>query len=237
MSKDQRYMKPAMILTKNVGIRLDRGGDATVAAAKLDRSSRAGPRSPADGASHRLRGHQSQAQSRTPSGGLPCDAVRHGACDFTPAPTRLSGPPPLPKAARISAEDNVRRAPYRRTVTVLPTPAPYERWLPKVTIQSGRADDLRWDRQRAALRSISSYDGVTQTWCTWIGVLDLANIAKPRTRFDAARTFGTEVPHRARAGNGRVDGTVLHGRYRDRGAVGYAGRCGPMQADASANSR
>ncbi|WP_393071663.1 hypothetical protein [Streptomyces sp. LN704] len=78
-------------------------------------------------------------------------------------------------------------------MTVLPTPRPNERWLLKITIWAERADDTRWNQQRAVLRSVSSYDSVTQTWSTSIGVLDLTTVDKLQTLFEAARTFGTDI--------------------------------------------
>ncbi|MEV6119464.1 hypothetical protein AB0M23_02875 [Streptomyces sp. NPDC052077] len=78
-------------------------------------------------------------------------------------------------------------------MTSLPTPRLNERWLLKVTIWSARADDTRWNEQRAALRTVSSYDSVTQTWSTQIGALDLTTLAKLQTLLDAARTFGTDI--------------------------------------------
>lgn len=73
----------------------------------------------------------------------------------------------------------------------LKTPGPS--WLLQVTIQSAPANDTRWNEQRAALRSVSSYYPDTQTWSTLIGALDLASIHTLQVLFDAARTFGTDV--------------------------------------------
>ncbi|WP_158694519.1 hypothetical protein [Streptomyces canus] len=78
-------------------------------------------------------------------------------------------------------------------MTYLPTPHLNGRWLLKITIWAARADDTRWNQQCAVLRSVSSYDSVTQTWSTRIGVLDLTTVAKLQTLFDAAQTFGSEI--------------------------------------------
>ncbi|MFD4605682.1 hypothetical protein ACFWPQ_47690 [Streptomyces sp. NPDC058464] len=39
----------------------------------------------------------------------------------------------------------------------------------------------------------ASYDGGTRTWTTWSGALDLPNVARLQTLFDAACTYGTDV--------------------------------------------
>ncbi|MGW2748358.1 hypothetical protein [Streptomyces sp. NPDC001450] len=78
-------------------------------------------------------------------------------------------------------------------MTLLPTSRPSEGWLLQATIQAARADDTRWNEQRTALRSVSLYNSATQTWCTRIGVLDLASAHKLQALFDAARTFGTAI--------------------------------------------
>ncbi|WP_406257226.1 hypothetical protein [Streptomyces chartreusis] len=78
-------------------------------------------------------------------------------------------------------------------MTVLPNPHPSERWLLIITIQAAHADDTRWNEQLAVLRSVSTYEPGTQTWSTWIGVLDLTTLGTLQTLFDAARTFGTEI--------------------------------------------
>ncbi|WP_369265179.1 hypothetical protein [Streptomyces sp. R35] len=78
-------------------------------------------------------------------------------------------------------------------MTSLSTPRPSDRWLLQVTIQSARADEVGWNEQRTVLRSVSSYDPVTQTWSTLIGVLDLASVHKLQALFDVVRTFGSAV--------------------------------------------
>ncbi|MFE5038660.1 hypothetical protein [Streptomyces sp. NPDC056683] len=108
-------------------------------------------------------------------------------------------------------------------MTALPTPSPGERWLLEVTIQSAHADDTRWDQQRAALRSVASYDGDTQIWTTWIGALNPPSVAKLQTLFDAARRYGTDV-RLEHAPPGLVDGPGLHGRRRGYCALGDQSR-------------
>ncbi|MFE2579340.1 hypothetical protein [Streptomyces sp. NPDC059378] len=78
-------------------------------------------------------------------------------------------------------------------MTALPTPHPNECWLLEITIRAARADDTRWNQQCAALRAVSSYDPVTQTWGTRIGAFDLANLNTLQALFDAARAFGTDI--------------------------------------------
>ncbi|MFE9868355.1 ATP-binding protein [Streptomyces sp. NPDC005506] len=62
---NQRYLKSSTILTTNVGIADWAGafGDATVAAARLDRLLHQAAVAGIDGSSHRLRGHQNQADA------------------------------------------------------------------------------------------------------------------------------------------------------------------------------
>ncbi|MFC9227543.1 ATP-binding protein [Streptomyces decoyicus] len=62
---NQRYLKSSTILTTNVGIADWAGafGDATVAAAMLDRLLHRAAVAGIDGPSYRLRGHQNQADA------------------------------------------------------------------------------------------------------------------------------------------------------------------------------
>ncbi|MET8957481.1 hypothetical protein [Streptomyces sp. NPDC004533] len=78
-------------------------------------------------------------------------------------------------------------------MTSLATPYPSGRWLLQVTIRAACADDTRWHEQLAVLRSVSSYDPATQTWSTFIGVLDLASVHALQSLFDASRSFGTNI--------------------------------------------